>query len=312
MRLLEVQSQLGKVQGIHITGAVNLVNLGIGETAFVVDMPLAGGLCILDFQLSGFAIGQVKLLCQKVLHILDGEPCSPKGHPDVLRGDVSGLHFLQSLYIGIHVPELVIIDTQLLMLAAADEVFHLFVVGLLVCWPPRNNIPLAVFLPLLIQMDVIGSSKLLMQVFVVGDKIRLEKGIHTDLGRHELQHILDSCSAFIMAGNTLDAMPESLQHKDRVIPVFRRAVVTNLPHGSCHVQHEFPVSLMVLVVFTLITFQFIQAVNGTLIQTPCPDAAIAGTYILLGVLHDGVDFLLKIILRGVIRLPVGHHDTRYS
>ena len=94
MGLLEVQGQLGKIQGIDVAGAVNLVYLGVEEASLIVNMPFARGLGILNFELSGFTIRQVKLLCEEVLHIIYRQPCSSQCHPDVLGRNVRGLHFL--------------------------------------------------------------------------------------------------------------------------------------------------------------------------------------------------------------------------
>ena len=100
-----------------------------------------------------------------------------------------------------------------------------------------------------------------MKEFVIWHKIRLEVGIHIRLWLHVLQHIPNICTGFIVHGNTLDAMSECLQYKDRVFPIFRRAIDVNITHGSCHTQHELPVTFMVIVKFPFIAVQLVEAIN---------------------------------------------------
>ena len=120
-------------------------------------MPLARCLGILDFKLSGLTIGQVKLLHKEILHILDGQPCRSHCYPNILRRNIRRLHFLQRLDICLDIPEFIIADTKLFVLAAADKVFHLFIIGRFIGWPCSNNLFSAGLFFLLVQVNIIRS-----------------------------------------------------------------------------------------------------------------------------------------------------------
>ena len=165
---------------------------------------------------------------------MDRQPSSPHSHPDVLRGNVGRLYFLQSLDIGFDVPKFILIDTKLLVLAAADKFFHFLIIGGLVGRPCSDNFFPAGLFFLLVQVNIIRSQEFFTQELVVRHKIRLKVGIHIRLWLHVLQHIPNICPGFIVHGNTLDAIAESIQHKDGVFPVFLRAITGNIPHGCRH------------------------------------------------------------------------------